>query len=322
MRAVVHHRYGSPDVLELVELEKPTPADDEVLVRVRATSVNAAEWYSLVSIPPMRVQMGLRRPKDPRLGADFAGVVEAVGSARTDFAPGDEVYGGRNGAFAEYVSVRDAIAPKPANLTFEQAAAVPIAGITALQALRDHGRLSPGESVLVNGASGGVGTFSVQVAKALGAGQVTAVCSPRNVEQARSLGADRVVDYTQHDFTRVEANRHDLLLDVAGGRSYGAIRRTLKPGGRFVMVGAPRGGRVLGPLGHIAKVKLASLGRIPKVAFFIAKLTRDDLLVLNEMLEAGTVTPVVERTYPLSEIADAMRLLGEGHARGKIVVTV
>lgn len=322
MRAVVHHRYGSPDVLELVELERPTPADDEVLVRVRATSVNATEWYSLVSIPLMRVQMGLRRPKDPRLGADFAGVVEAVGSARTDFAPGDEVYGGRNGAFAEYVCVKDAIAPKPANLSFEQAAAVPIAGITALQALRDHGRLQPGESVLVNGASGGVGTFTVQIAKALGAGHVTAVCSTQNVEQARSLGADRVIDYTRDDFTREEAGMHDVLLDVAGGRSYASIRRVLKPGGRFVMVGAPRGGRLLGPLAHLAKMKLASLGRSPKAAFFIAKLTRADLLVLNEMLEAGTVTPVIEKTYPLSEIADAMSHLGEGHARAKIVVTV
>lgn len=322
MRAVVHHRYGSPDVLELVELERPTPADDEVLVRVRATSVNATEWYSLVSIPLMRVQMGLRRPKDPRLGADFAGVVEAVGSARTDFAPGDEVYGGRNGAFAEYVCVKDAIAPKPTNLSFEQAAAVPIAGITALQALRDHGRLQPGESVLVNGASGGVGTFTVQIAKALGAGHVTAVCSTQNVEQARSLGADRVIDYTRDDFTREEAGMHDVLLDVAGGRSYASIRRVLKPGGRFVMVGAPRGGRLLGPLAHLAKMKLASLGRSPKAAFFIAKLTRADLLVLNEMLEAGTVTPVIEKTYPLSEIADAMSHLGEGHARAKIVVTV
>jgi NADPH:quinone reductase-like Zn-dependent oxidoreductase len=322
VRAVVHHRYGSPDVLEIVDVDKPAPGDDEVLVRVRATSVNATEWYSLVSVPPMRVQTGIRGPKDPRLGADFAGVVEAVGSARTDFAPGDEVYGARTGAFAEYVCVKNAIAPKPENLTFEQAAAVPIAAITALQAVRDIGSMQPGESVLVNGASGGVGTFAVQIAKALGAGHVTAVCSTRNVEQARSLGADRVVDYTKDDFARSEAGRHDLVLDVAGGRSYGAIRRVLKPGGRFVMVGAPRGGRVLGPLAHLAKVKIASLGRSPKAAFFIAKLTKEDLLVLNEMFATGTLTPVVERTFPLSEIADAMRHLGEGHARGKIVVTV
>ena len=321
MRAVVRRRYGPPDVLELVELDKPAPAADEVLVRVRATSVNPAEWYGMTGLPVGRPQSGLRRPKDPRLGADMAGVVEAVGSAITAFAPGDEVYGARSGAFAEYVCVKNAVVSKPANLTFEQAAAVPIAATTALQALGDIGRLEPGESVLVNGASGGVGTFTVQIAKALGAGFVTAVCSARNVETARSLGADRVVDYAEEDYTRID-ERHDLLLDIAGSRSYRETRRVLKPGGRFVMVGARRGGRLLGPLAQVARVKLASLGRSPKPAFFIAKLNKDDLLVLNEMLEAGSVTPVVDRTYELSAVADAMRYLGDGHARGKIVVTV
>lgn len=321
MRAVVHRRYGSPDVLELVDLEKPVPADDEVLVRVRATSVNPAEWYQMTGLPVARVQSGLRRPKDPRLGTDMAGVVEAIGANVTAFEPGDEVYGARSGAFAEYVSVKNAVAPKPGNLTFEQAGSVGIAAITALQGLRDKGRLQPGERVLVNGASGGVGTFAVQIAKALGASHVTGVCSPRNVELARSLGADRVVDYTKEDFTRI-GERFDLLLDIAGSRSYRQTTRVLAPGGRFVLVGAPKGGRMLGPVAHVIRVKLASLGRSPKATFFIAKLNRDDLLVLTEMFEAGTVTPVVDRTYPLAEIAYAMRYLGEGHARGKIVVTL
>jgi len=321
MKAIVRRRYGGPEVLELVELETPTPADDEVLVRVRATSVNPAEWYTMTGLPIGRVQAGLRRPKDQRLGVDMAGVVEAVGAAVTDFAPGDEVYGARSGAFAEYVCVKNAVAAKPSTLTFEQAGSVGIAATTALQALRDKGGLQAGERVLINGASGGVGTFAVQIAKALGAGHVTAVCSTRNVENARMLGADLVIDYTQEDFTRV-GEPHDLLLDVAGSRSYGATRRALKPGGRYVLAGAPKGGRLLGPVAHIAKLKLASIGRRPKVIFFVAKLNRDDLLVLSEMFEAGTVTPLVERTYPLAEIAEAMAYLGEGHARGKIVVTV
>lgn len=321
MKAVVHHRYGSPDALELTEVDKPAPAEDEVLVRVRAASVNPADWYGMSGLLVARPQSGLRRPKEPRLGIDFAGVVEAVGATVTDFAPGHEVYGGRTGAFAEYVCVKKAIVQKPARLSFEQAAAVPVAAITALQGLRDKGKLEPGQRVLINGASGGVGTFAVQIAKALGAGHVTAVCSTRNVETARSHGADDVVDYTQEDFTR-RGRRYDLLLHVAGSRSYREHRRVLEPNGRLVVVGASKGNRLLGPLGYVIKIKLASLGRSPKAVFFIAKLTREDLLVLNEMFEAGTVTPVVDRTYELSEIADAMRYLGEGHARGKIVVTI
>jgi NADPH:quinone reductase-like Zn-dependent oxidoreductase len=320
MRAVVHLRYGGPEVLELVDVDTPVPTDDEVLVRVRATSVNPSEWYDMTGLVVARGRNGLRTPKEPRLGADMAGVVEAVGRARTDFAPGDEVYGARNGAFAEYVSVRNAIAPMPANLTFEQAAAVPIAATTALQALRDKGRLQPGESVLIAGASGGVGTFAVQIAKALGAGHVTAVCSTGNVETARAHGADDVVDYTHEDFAKGD-RRYDLMLYVAGRRSYSACKRVLESDGRLVLVGASKS-RVLGPLGTVAKLKLASIVRTPKPVFFIAQLNPEDLIVLNEMLEAGKVTPFVDRTYPLDRIAEAMRYLGEGHARGKIVVTV
>jgi NADPH:quinone reductase-like Zn-dependent oxidoreductase len=317
----VHRRYGGPEVLEQVEVERPTPADDEVLVRIHASSVNPADWYSMTGLVVARPQSGLRAPKEPRLGVDFAGVIEAVGSAVSDFAPGDDVYGGRTGAFAEYVCVKNAVAKKPAGLTFEEAAAVPIAAITALQGLRDKGALRPGERVLIDGASGGVGTFAVQIAKTLGASHVTAVCSTRNVEAARALGADGVIDYTQEDFTAI-GERFDVVVDIAVTRSYRQLKRLLQPNGRLVIVGAPKSGRLLGPLGRVVKIMVTSLGRRPKATFFVAKLTRDDLLALNEMLEAGTVKPVVERTYPLAEIADAMRYLGEGHARGKVVVTI
>jgi NADPH:quinone reductase-like Zn-dependent oxidoreductase len=323
MQAIVQDRYGPPDVLELREIDEPRVGDGDVLVRVRAVSVNPADWYAMAGFPWVaRPQMGLRRPKPNGLGVDFAGVVEAVGGNVTRFKPGDEVFGGQPGALAEYVRLRgdQGLALKPANLSFEQAAAVPVAALTALQGLRDKGRVRPGQRVLINGASGGVGTFAVQLAKALGA-EVTAVCSTRNVETARSLGADRVVDNTKEDFTRGD-RRHHLLLDVAGSRRWSACRRVLEPDGRLVLVGAPKGSRLLGPLGHIARVRLASLGAGQKVVFFISKSSGDDLAALAELLEAGTVTPCVERTYPLAEAADALRHLGEGHARGKLVVTV
>jgi NADPH:quinone reductase-like Zn-dependent oxidoreductase len=263
---------------------------------------------------------GLRKPKDPGLGVDFAGTVEAVGKDVTHVRPGDEVYGGRTGAFAEYVLVRDAVAPKPANLTFEEAAAVPVAALTALKGFRDKAQLQPGQTVLVNGASGGVGTFAVQIAKALGA-EVTAVCSTRNVDQARSLGADHVVDYTREDFTR-SGRRYDVLFDVAGSRSWRACKRVLEPEGILVMAGAPKGNRWIAPLGHIARMRLASIPSSQKYAFFVANLNREDLGVLRELIEAGKVTPVVERRYELGEVADAIAYMGEGHARGKIVITV
>ncbi len=323
MRAIVRNTYGSPDVLELQEIDKPDVTDDEVLVRVRVASVNPADWYNLTGTPYVaRMQVGLRTPKSNRLGVDFAGQVEAVGKNVTQFRPGDEVFGGRNGAFAEYVCVREdrAVVLKPANLTFEQAAAVPVAALTALQGLRDKGQIQPGQKVLINGASGGVGTFAVQIAKALGA-EVTGVCSTRNVDLVRSLGAEHVIDYTHEDFTRSD-RRYDLMLDVAGSRSWSACRRVLNPQATLVIVGAPKGNRLIGPLSHIVKVRLAALRSSQKVVFFIAKFNKADMVVLRELLEAGKVTPVIDRRYELSEIADAFRYMGEGHAQGKIVITV
>jgi NADPH:quinone reductase-like Zn-dependent oxidoreductase len=323
MKAAVRDRYGSPDVVEIREVEKPVPTDDELLVRVRAASLNMADWYGVVGRPWVgRVQMGLLKPKSNRLGVDYAGTVEAVGKNVMEFRPGDEVFGGRDGAYAEYVCARHdrSVVPKPANVTFEEAAAVPIAGITALQGLRDKGQLQPGQKVLVNGASGGVGTFAVQIAKALGA-DVTGVCSTRNVDMVRSLGADHVIDYTQEDFTRSE-QRYDLMLDVAGSRSWSECRRVLEPEATLVIVGGPKTNRLFGPLGHVVKVRLAALRSSQKLAFFIAKFNKEDMVVLQELLEAGKVAPVVERRYELSEIADAFRYMGEGHCRAKVVITL
>jgi NADPH:quinone reductase-like Zn-dependent oxidoreductase len=321
MRAIVHTTYGSPDVLELQETDKPELADDGVLVRVRAASVNPADWYGLTGRPYVaRPQVGLLKPRSNSLGIDFAGTVEAVGRDVTQFRSGDEVFGARNGAFAEYVCVRGAVAAKPANLTVEQAAAVPVAALTALQGLRDKGQIEPGQKVLINGASGGVGTFAVQIAKALGA-EVTGVCSTRNVDIVRSLGADHVVDYTRDDFTRSD-RRYDLMLDVAGSRSWSECRRVLNPQATLVIVGAPKGNRLIGPLSHIVKVRLAALRSSQKVLFFLAKMNKADLEVMQGLLEAGKVTPVIDRRFELSEIADALRYLGEGHSQGKNVITV
>ena len=323
MRAAVQERFGSPDVIELREIDKPTPADDEVLVRVHAASVNPLDWYGVVGRPWIaRPTTGLRLPKESRIGVDFAGTVEAVGKDVAQVHTGDEVFGGRTGAFAEYVVVREerAVVPKPANVTFEQAAAVPVAGLTALQGLRDKGQIRPGHKVLINGASGGVGTFAVQIAKALGA-EVTGVCSTRNVDLVRSLGAYHVVDYTQEDFTRTD-QRYDLLLDVAGSRSWSECRRVLNQQATLVVVGGPKGNRLLGPLSHMAKVRLAAVRGSQKVVFFIAKFNKPDMVVLQELLEAGKMKPVIDRQYELSEISDALRYLGEGHAQGKIVITV
>ncbi len=323
MKALTQARYGPPDVLELREVDKPVPADDEALVRIHAASVNPADWYSTSGIPYVaRPAVGLRGPRQQALGIDFAGTVETVGKAVTEFRSGDEVFGGRNGAFAEYVAVRQdrAVVSKPAHVTFEEAAAVPVAALTALQGLRDKGRLQPGQQVLVNGASGGVGTFAVQIAKALGA-EVTAVCSTRNVDTARSLGADHVVDYTHEDFTQSD-RRYDLMLDIAGSRSWSECKRVLKPRAILVLVGAQKGGRLLGPLGHIAKVRLAAIRSGRKVVFFVAKITKADLLVLRDLLESGKVKPVIDKRFELNDIADAFRYLGEGHAQGKIVVVV
>jgi len=321
MKAIIHERYGHPDVLELRDVDKPVLEDDQVLVRVHAASVNPVEWYGVTGPYFARFGNGLRRPKDTRVGVDLAGQVEAVGGAVKELRPGDEVYGTGGGSWAEYAAAREIrLGPKPANLSFEEAAAVPVAAITALQALRDKGQVQPGQKVLINGASGGVGTFAVQIAKALGA-DVTAVCSERNVEQARSLGADRVVDYTQEDFTKL-GERHDLMLDITGRRSFLACRRVLTPEATFVLVGGRMTYRGLGPLPHLAGTILKSRFRSQKVTFFVAQITAEDLGFLRELLEAGAVRPVIDRRYELSQAPDALRYLGEGHARGKIVITV
>jgi NADPH:quinone reductase-like Zn-dependent oxidoreductase len=309
--------------VEVREIEAPVPADDEVLVRVRAAALNFGDWYAVTGTPWIaRPSTGLRRPKSERLGADFAGTVEAVGANVTLFRPGEEVFGARSGALAEYVCVPEdrGVVSKPANVTFEEAAAVPVAAITALQGLRDKGQLQSGQQVLVNGASGGVGTFALQVAKALGA-EVTAVCSTGNVDTARSLGADDVVDYTHEDFTRSD-RRYDLMLDIAGGRSWSECKRVLEPQATFVIVGGPKASRLLGPLSHVIKVRLAAVRSSRKVVFFIAQMNKEDMVLLRDLLEAGKVRSVIDKRYALSEIADAFRYIGEGHAQGKIVVAV
>jgi NADPH:quinone reductase-like Zn-dependent oxidoreductase len=321
MKAIVHDRYGRPDVLELREVDKPVMEDDQVLVRVHASSVNPVEWYGVTGFLFARMGGGLLKPKRKDVGADLAGRVEAVGGDVKDFQPGDEVFGTAAGAWAEYACASEArLGPKPARLSFEAAAAVPVAAITALQALRDKGRVQPGQKVLINGASGGVGTFAVQIAKSFGA-DVTGVCSTRNVDLVRSLGADRVVDYTQEDFTQ-RGERHDVMLDIAGSRSFSDFRRALTPKATIVLVGGRMTYRGLGPLPHLGGTILASRGRSQTVKFFVAKITTEDLIFLQELLEAGKVTPVIDRKYQLSEAPEALRYLGEGHARGKVVITV
>ena len=325
MKALVYDTYGAPaDVLQLREVERPVVADDEVLVRVHATSVNLVDWHTLTGDPYIaRLHAGLRKPKSGALGVDYAGTVEAVGAGVTRFQPGDEVFGGKNGAFAEYVCVRAerAVLPKPANVTLEQAAAVPVAALTALQGLRDKGKLQAGHKVLINGASGGVGTFAVQIAKSFGA-EVTGVCSTRNVDIVQSIGADHVIDYTQEDFTR-SGQRYDLMLDIAGNRSWSECTRVLADKATLVVVGGPKGGNHwLGPLGHFAGVWLASLVGSRRVVLFIAKFNKADLVLLAQLLEAGTMTPVIDRRYTLSEVPDALMYLGDGHAQGKVVIAV
>jgi len=323
MKAMVYEEYGTPDVLELREIERPPVSDDGVLVRVQATSVNPVDWHMLTGLPRIaRLEAGLRRPKRQVLGVDFAGTVEAVGRDVTQFRPGDEVFGARNGALAEYVCAREsrAIVTKPANVTFEQAAAVPVAAITALQALRDKGKIQAGHNVLVNGASGGVGTFAIQLAKSFGA-NLTAVCSTPNVETARSLGADRVIDYTQEDFTRT-GQRYDLMIDIAGNRSWADCKRVLGAKATVVGVGGPKTNSWIGPMGDALQLRLVTLLGSRNAVFFLAKISKQNLLVLRELLESGEVTSVIDRRYTLAEAPDAFRYLGEGHARGKVVVTL
>ena len=321
MKAIVHRRYGSPDVLALEDIEPPAVDDESVLVRVRAASINAFDWHIMRGLPYIvRTSAGLRRPSRIVAGVDLAGQVEAVGRHVTEFRPGDEVFGERGGAFAEYVSAKAVnFVPKPASLTFEEAAAVPMAAFTALQALRDKGQVRAGQRVLISGAGGGVGTFAVQLAKAFGA-HVTGVCHATNVDMVRSIGADDVIDYARVDFTRTE-ERYDLLLDIAASHSLVASRRVLTPSGVLVLVGAPPG-QWLGPLLRPATAVVLSRfgGRTLKP--FLAERRKEDLIILRDLIDAGKVRPVIDRAYPLSETAAAIRHVEDDHVHGKVVITI
>jgi NADPH:quinone reductase-like Zn-dependent oxidoreductase len=315
MKAAVYHRYGSPQVLQLDDVDTPLPREEEVLVRIHAASVNAGDWYMLRGRPFfLRLWWGLLRPKDPILGADMAGRVEAVGRKVKQFQPGDEVFGdvsesGRGG-FAEYVCVGEGrFVLKPAKTSFEEAATVPLAGVVALQGLRDEGQIRPGQKVLINGASGGIGTFAVQIAKSFGA-EVTGVCSTGKLDMVRSIGADQVIDYTQEDFT-TSGQVYDLILDIALYRSISDGLRALGPEGTYVVAG-----------GSVARIMQASMSRSSQVRSLTHRPNQADLVVLKELLEGGKVVPVIDRCYPLHEVAEALRYYGGGHVRGKVVITM
>ena len=322
MKAIVIEKYGSPDVLQFKEVERPTPKDNQVLVRVQAASANPLDWHLMRGEPFIARLMGtgLLKPKSSKVGADVAGRVEAVGKDVTQFKPGDEVFGTCNGSFAEYACAReDRLALKPANVSFEEAAAIPVAATTALQGLRNQGQIQPGQKVLVNGASGGVGTFAVQIAKSYGT-EVTGVCSTRNLDLVRKIGADHVVDYTREDFTRNEQQRYDLIFDAVGNRSVSDYKRALKPGGTCAVAGFSSMPRMfehsaLGPLmSKTGNKKVGGMG--------MAKINQNDLVFLKQLVETQKVRPVIDRHYPLSETADAIRYLEAGHAQGKVVITV
>jgi NADPH:quinone reductase-like Zn-dependent oxidoreductase len=321
MKAIIFPEYGSPDVLQLKEVEKPVPKDNEVLVKVHAASANPLDWHRMRGAPFLvHLTEGLRKPKDPRLGADIAGRVKAIGSAVTQFQPGDAVFGDIGaGGFAEYISVAEnLLALKPANISFEEAAAAPVVAFTALQGLRDTGHIKSGQKVLINGASGGVGTFAVQLAKYFGT-EVTGVCSTRNLDMVRSIGADHVIDYTQEDFTRT-GQRYDLIYDAVGNRSVADYRRALTPDGTCVIAGFTTMPRLLE---HIVLGLLTSMIGNKKVGLMgTAQANQKDLLFVKELLETGKVVPVIDRRYPLSETAEAIRYLEQGHARGKVIITV
>jgi NADPH:quinone reductase-like Zn-dependent oxidoreductase len=321
MKAAVYLRYGGPEVLSCEDVAVPVPGDGEVLIRIRAASVNPLDWHFLRGRPwLMRLGIGLRTPRLRRLGVDVAGTIEAIGRSVSRFKPGDAVFGSCRGSLAEFGCTQErALALKPERLTFEQAAAIPVAGITALQALRDHGKLVAGQKIIINGASGGVGTFAVQIAKALGA-EVTGVCSASNVDLVRTLGADHVIDYTRSDFTQGGA-RYDLMLDCVGNRSLADCRRILTSPGTYVMVGGPDG-PWLGPLARGLRAMVTSwLGR-QKLTMMLAKLNQADFEALVALIEVGKLVPVIDRSYPLSDLPEAIRYLETGHARGKVVIAV
>jgi NADPH:quinone reductase-like Zn-dependent oxidoreductase len=324
MKAIVSCEYGAEN-LQLREIEKPTPADNEVLVKVRAASINPVDGHLIRGSWPMRPMSGMRKPTNTRFGTDFAGIVEAVGKNVSNFKPGDEVFGAKNGAVADYICVKAdrGIVMKPGNITFEQAGSVGVAGVTALQGLRDYGHIQAGQKVLINGASGGVGTFAVQIAKAFGA-DVTGVCSTRNVDLVKSIGADRVIDYTKEDFTKTD-QRYDMIYDLVGNHSFSERRNILKPNGICVLAGVGGAGLHPGSWGRILgnfKTAFQSKFTPEKFVFYIAKLTKDDLNVLRELMQSGKVAPVIDRTYKMSETQAALRYLEEGHARGKVVIVV
>jgi NADPH:quinone reductase-like Zn-dependent oxidoreductase len=324
MKAIVRDTYGSADVLRLGEIERPVPGNGEVLVQVRAAGLDPGVWHLMAGLPYLVRLMGfgLREPKNPVLGADLAGIVESVGRDVSGFQPGDEVFGIGKGSFAEYACApEEKLVPKPENLTFEQAAVVGISGLTALQGLRDAGEIQPGQRVLIIGASGGVGSFAVQIAKAFG-GEVTGVCGTTKVEMVRSLGADHVIDYTREDFADA-GQSYDLILDTAGNRSLANLRRTLAPEGTLVIVGGEGGGRWLGGFDRqILRAPVLSLFVRQKLRGLTSKERKEDLLVLKELVEAGRVMPVIGRTYPLAEAPDAIRYLEQGHSKGKAVIAV
>jgi len=328
MKAIVYRCYGPPDVLKFEDVAKPAPAPNEVLVKVHAASVNPLDWHYMRGTPYIvRLDSGFGKPENPRLGVDFAGTVEAVGTNVKRFKPGDEVFGGKFGSFAEYVSVREerAVVLKPANLTFEQAASVPIAAITALQGLRDKGKIQPGQKVLINGATGGVGTFAVQIAKSFGA-EVTAVCSTRNVDLVRSIGADHVIDYTKEDFTKSD-QRYDVIFDNVCNHSFSERRRVLTTKGICVLAGmggaGVKQGEAIGRIaGNLFTARALSSFTDQKFAQYRTKSSKQDLIMLGDLIQVGKLRPVVERTYKLNDAPEALRYLNEGHARGKIVIAV
>jgi NADPH:quinone reductase-like Zn-dependent oxidoreductase len=321
MRAIVYCEYGGPEVVKLQTIEKPVPRDSQVLVRVRAATVNPLDWHFMRGEPRIgRLGMGLRKPAEVRLGVDFAGTVESVGKAVTRFKPGDEVFGGRTGAFAEYVTLSEArVVAKPASMTFEQAASVPVAAVTALQSLRDQGKVTAGQNVLINGASGGVGTFAVQIAKALGA-NVTGVSSTRNIELVRSLGADHMVDYTKEDFTK-GVQKYDVIIDNVGNHSLRDMRRVLTPNGKYIMVGGEKG-RWIAPIDRVLAMVLQARFVDQEMRFFIAEMSMKDLEFVRDLIQSGKVKPVIDRRYTLSEVPKAIEYLETGRARGKVVITV
>ena len=320
MKAILFHQYGSPNVLKLAEVERPIPKENEVLVKVEAAATNPLDWHRMRATPFLvRLGDGLLKPKDPRLGADFAGRVEAVGKDVTKFQPGDELFGLSTGTFAEYVCAREShVVHKPANLSFVEAAAVPVVAFTALQGLRHAGQIEPGQTVLVNGASGGVGTFTVQIAKSFGA-EVTGVCSTRNLDLVRAIGADHVIDYTKEDFTR-SGQQYDLIYDAVGNHSVADYKRALKPQGNCVIAGFTTLPRMLGHMLLGAWVSRRGSQKIGMMG--VATPNQKDLLVIKELLEAGKVVPVIDKCYPLAETAVAIRHLETGRARGKVIITV